>query len=285
VSAAESGEPDASEPAVFGAGDMDYNDYLKIELLLELQRPRSDPPHHDEMLFIIIHQAYELWFKLLIHELEQAMDCMRQGQVLRARHFMVRTNKILGLLVQQIHILETMRPSEFLKFRDHLKPASGFQSVQFREIEFMGGLKEPAYLRFFKARPEHVARLEARLEGPDLRTAFCAMLSELGFDVPADATGEALGGKGGQADRLAAALVPVYEAPDEQPHIYMLCEALLEFDETFSLWREHHVNVIERIIGFKRGTGGSSGAAYLRSTTSKRFFPFLWDVRTRLGEA
>jgi len=255
---------------------MDYNDYLMVPELLGLQRPLSKPAHHDEMLFIIIHQAFELWFKLQIHELEAAIQAMLAGDARRARHAMARVTAVQRLLTHQIHLLETMTPVEFLQFRDHLKPASGFQSLQFREIEFIAGLKDEAYLAFFRERPLVLDRLQARIGEADVASAYFTLLRARGFRVPTDPKAD--------PDGTTRALVPVFEAPDEHPELYALSEALLDFDEAFALWREHHVRVVERIIGFKRGTGGSSGAAYLRQTTTKRFFPFLWDVRTRLGE-
>jgi len=269
-------------PAVPGKSDLTYNSYLKVSELLSLQQPQSDPVHHDEMLFIIIHQAYELWFKLILHELEFAIEYMGQARVLRARHFVNRVVEIMKLLVPQIHILETMTPAEFLQFRDRLDPASGFQSLQFREFEFIAGLKDARYLKFFEHRPEQKAILERRLAQPDLRMSFYQMLRKLGFVLPPDISRDALS-QGSEAEQqVLRALLPIYQDPEHQLPLYLLCESLVDLDEHLSLWREHHVRVVERIIGFKRGTGGSSGAAYLRSTTSKRCFPCLWDVRTLL---
>lgn len=271
-------------PAVYGASDMDYADYLKVRQLLGLQVPLSKPVHHDEMLFIIIHQTYELWFKLIIHELETAIRCLHESQMNRARQSIVRDVQVMKLLVPQIHLLETMTPVEFLKFRDNLKPSSGFQSLQFREIEFLTGLKDEAYLEFFRNRPETVERLRRRLGEPDLRSAFYELLRRQGFPVPADASERE---RAGDAEALGAtvkALRPIYESPEDHPELYAICEALVDLDEHFALWREHHWRVVERIIGFKRGTGGSSGVSYLRSTTNKKCFPALWDVRTQLGE-
>jgi tryptophan 2,3-dioxygenase len=264
------------DPAVYGATDLDYNDYLKVPELLALQRPLSKPAHPDELLFIIIHQAFELWFKLTIQEVEAAIRALGQGRIEDAIHALKRAAAIQRLLTQQIHLLETMRPVDFLTFRDHLKPASGFQSLQFREIEFLAGLKDPAYLEFFQNRPAMVERLQRRMHETDLRTAYLDAVRVRGFAVPADPAADPGG--------VLQALARLYEAPEAAPDLYRLSETLLDLDEAFSLWRDHHVRVVERIIGFKRGTGGSSGAAYLRSTTGKRFFPFLWDVRTVLGE-
>jgi len=281
-------------PAVWGNSDLTYNDYLKVNELLSLQQPQSEPAHHDELLFIIIHQAYELWFKLILHEMENAIRYMGEKKILRAHHFMKRITEIMRLLVQQIHILETMSPAEFLEFRDRLMPASGFQSVQFREIEFLAGLKDKSYFAHFKNRPDFLETLKNRMAGPDLKSAYYGLLHELGSQLgdrrgiikgpsmPKNAA--ALEENGTPEDRKAIiqAILPIYQDQENHLPLYLLSESLVEFDEFFALWREHHVRAVERVIGFKRGTGGSSGAEYLRSTTSKKAFPLLWEVRTYL---
>ncbi len=245
--------------------DLTYNDYLKVPELLNLQVPQSRPPHHDEMLFIIIHQAYELWFKLILHEMEQAMACMQDAQVLKAHHFLKRIVEIMHLLVQQIHVLETMTAIDFLEFRERLMPASGFQSVQFREIEFLAGLKEEKFLLFFKDRPEMLTPLKKRLQEPDLKSIYFELLKKLTFE-----------------ENILDALKLVYQNPEKNLPLYLLSEELVELDEYLMLWREHHVHVVERIIGHKPGTGGSSGVEYLKSTTTKKCFPELWEVRNHL---
>jgi len=272
-----------SDPRIYGSSEMTYNDYLKVPELLSLQERQSNPPHHDEMLFIIIHQAYELWFKLILHELGSAMEHMNRKEVLRARHFVHRCVEILKVLVQQIHILETMQPVEFLQFRDRLTPASGFQSMQFRELEFLSGLKEPRYLHFFKNRPDLTAILQSRLEGPDLRSAYYDLLRSLGHAVPENASDRERAGDEAVCEQILDALIPIYTNPSANLPLYLLTESLVELDQYLGLWREHHVRVVERVIGFKKGTGGSSGVEYLRGTTAKKSFPLLWDVRTRLS--
>lgn len=285
-------------PSVYAGGDVTYNDYLKVPDLLKLQVPLSSPAHHDEMLFIVIHQAYELWFKLILHEMENAIRYMNTDEVLRAHHFMNRIIQIMKLLIQQIHILETMTPAEFLQFRGQLRPASGFQSTQFREIEFMAGLKDSRYFKHFEARPDLLATLTQRLKGPDLRITYYAFMRRQGFGIPAAAdtleardfagTEKPAGGPGGEADYIATleatarAIRPVYQEPGKYSQLYILSESLIEFDECLALWREHHVRVVERVIGHKTGTGGSSGVNYLQSTTSKKCFPWLWQVRNYL---
>ena len=272
----------SGQPSVYSADDLTYQTYLKIPELLSLQVPESKPPHHDEMLFIIIHQAYELWFKLIIHELETAMDYMQERNVLRAQHFIKRVVEIQKLLVKQIHLLETMTPIEFLGFRDRLNPASGFQSLQFREVEFLAGVKDKGYFTYFKNRPEMVAQLKARYEGRDLRGVYYQMLAKLGFDMPKDAATRENEGDAPAKDKIIQALRKIYQSPEDNLPLYLLSESLLEFDEYIGLWRDHHVRVVERVIGFKRGTGGSAGVEYLQSTTSKKCFPLLWEVRTYL---
>jgi tryptophan 2,3-dioxygenase len=264
-------------PEVRTQEELTYDRYLKVSALTSLQELQSDPPHHDELLFIIIHQAYELWFKLILHELSQAVVHMERGEVLRARHFTQRVVNILRLLVDQIHILETMTPADFLEFRDRLNPASGFQSSQFREVEFFAGLKDPAFLRFFQHYPEQQARLQARLDGPDLRTVYEDLLRRLGFAIPDDPLKD-------DAARLETmeAILPIYQDPEAHLPLYLLTESLIEIDEYLILWRLHHAHVVERIIGHKRGTGGSSGVDYLQATARKKCFPLLWEVRTLL---
>lgn len=273
---------DVQEPHPYGREDLTYNSYLKVPELLRLQVPQSEPAHHDELLFIIIHQAYELWFKLILAEIDASMRHMGKHEVLRAHHFVKRSVEVMKLLVNQIHILETMSPVEFLEFRDRLMPASGFQSLQFRELEFVIGLKDERYLTYFKNRPEMLATLQARLDGPDLRGAYYEMLRGLSFAVPADASRLEHQGDATARDAILQAIKPIYQRPGDHLPLYLLSEALVEFDEYLALWREHHVRVVERVIGFKQGTGGSSGANYLRSTTSKKAFPLLWEVRTLL---
>jgi tryptophan 2,3-dioxygenase len=264
-----------------------YGEYLKIPELLSLQQTQSEPTHHDELLFIIIHQAYELWFKQILHEMESTKLSMQRGKILRAAHTMKRVHAIMELLVKQIHILETMTPAEFLQFRDKLNPASGFQSVQFRELEFLAGLKNERYLKAFDGQPELAARLKRRLDEPSLRETYFSLLRDLGYSLPETlpiqfreeiATAE----EGPEHSQVMASLIEIYQNPDNNLPLYLLSETFVEFDLQLDLWREHHVRVVERSIGFKKGTGGSSGVCYLQSTTGRRCFPFLWDVRTYL---
>lgn len=268
----------------YGSGQLTYNDYLKVPELLSLQQLLSKPPHHDEMLFIVIHQAYELWFRLILHELEKSMRLMRAQQVLQARHFIHRVVTIMRLLVQQIHILETMTAADFLQFRGRLEPASGFQSLQFREIEFIVGLKDERYIRNFSQREAEAEALRRRYDEPSLRETYYEMLRDLNFDIPADISTTTLEQDEQANTRLLNALLQIYQDPIEKASLYVLSESLVDLDQQLSLWRYHHVLVVERIIGNKMGTGGSSGAGYLRTTLEKRAFPHLWQVRTRLEQ-
>ncbi len=258
-----------TEPNVYGESDLSYNEYLKVLELTNLQIPQSKPGHHDELLFIIIHQVYELWFKLIIHEIETAVDHLKNKEVLQAHHFIKRIVEIMKLLVCQIHILETMRPVDFLRFRERLQPASGFQSQQFREIEFMLGLKDENYLKYFKKSPDVTKSLKKRLDEPDLHWAYFEMLKNLGYKTEGPAK--------------IKSLCKIYQDPQDNLPLYLLSESLIELDEYLALWREHHVRVVERIIGGKRGTGGSSGIEYLRSTSHKKCFPELWEIRSHLN--
>ncbi len=258
---------DPETPQVLATTELTYQEYLRIPELLELQTPRSEPAAHDELLFIVIHQAFELWFKQMLHEMESVIRAMDKGRILRAHHFMSRVVKIMRLLVQQINIIETMATAEFLLFRDRLNPASGFQSIQFREIEYLSGSKDPHYLEVFKNRPEFRAILARRLEARDLSQAFQELMMRQ--DSRPDET-------------LQDALVRLYEDPDANLRLYLLSESLVEFDEAMAQWRHTHVLMVERVIGFRRGTGGSAGVRYLETTLNKRSFPYLWEVRTHL---
>jgi tryptophan 2,3-dioxygenase len=261
-----------------------YGTYLKVPELLGLQKALSAPAHHDEALFIIIHQVYELWFKLVLHEIDTAAEELEQDNVYEGTRLLRRVVEIQRLLVQQVRILETMRPQDFLGFRYHLNPASGFQSIQFREIEFRLGLKNPAVLGHLVCDPAEKLRLEARLAGPSLGDVVDALLVRKGLGPAGAPARTTASGPSGEEDWRLDALVRVYEEPQAHADLLALCEVLIEMDECLALWRAHHVQMVERMIGSKRGTGGSEGVAYLQSTLPKRAFPDLWRVRTRLGQ-
>jgi len=266
------------------AEKLTYGAYLKVPELLSLQQALSDPPHHDETLFIIVHQSYELWFKQILHEVDNAIAHLDADRVPEATRLLRRVVAIQHPLIQMVNVLETMRPQDFLGFRDHLQPASGFQSVQFRELEFTLGLKDGEVGKRLACEPHELARLKRRLEGRTVGDAFDALLVRRGL-APSSATERAGAPAATKEDdwRLAA-LLKIYQGPAESD-LLSLCEVLVDIDENLSLWRAHHVQMVERMIGIKRGTGGSDGVAYLRSTLPKRAFPDLWRVRTHLGGA
>ncbi len=251
-------------------GQLSYGSYLRLPEVLDLQSLLSDPPAHDELLFIIVHQAYELWFKQILFELESVRDLMFERNVARARHLMGRVHAIERLMREQIEVLETMDPQDFLEFRSNLEPASGFQSVQFREIELLSGLKDSNYPRLVESGEER-ARVERRLAEPSLWDAFCDLLGQVGLPMPAD-----------DPEARRASLLKLAGDRDAYPDVWYLAEDLLEHDELFSLWRQRHILMVERQIGSKTGTGGSSGVSYLRTTLDKRFYPELWALRTYL---
>lgn len=259
-----------------------YGSYLKVPELLSLQQPESEPPAHDELLFITIHQAYELWFKEVIYELCTIRERMNDADVYEAQRLLKRVVQIEDLLVDQIHILETMRPRDFLAFRSALEPASGFQSIQFREVEFLTGINRPEVLEFVELDDEQRDRLERRLEEPSLRTAFYELLQRRGYDVAIPEDGETP--EGDERQKTLSALADLYADPQDQFHLYTLAETLVDHDQKLLLWRFHHVRVVERLISTKQGTGGSPGVEYLQSTLEHRAYPLLWEARGELKD-
>jgi len=237
---------------------LSYGSYLKIAELLDLQHGLSD--EHDELLFIVAHQVYELWFKVVLDELEATRNRIDSDDIFFARHHLRRVHVVERLLIEQIEVLETMSPQDFLAFRSQLAPASGFQSVQFREIEFLSGLKEPKYMERIEGSPDEMSRLKRRLAEPSLADAFHGLVERRG----------------------SPSLLEIFRDRARYGDLFDLCEALLDHDEAFAHWRARHVLMVERQIGSKTGTGGSSGAQYLRSTLGKRFYPELWEVRSQL---
>jgi tryptophan 2,3-dioxygenase len=262
---------------------LSYNKYLRVPELIDLQTCRSSPAHHDELLFITVHQAYELWFKQILHEIDAAIELMNKDRVAEAAMAMRRVVEIEKLLITQIHILETMTPIAFLGFRDELNPASGFQSMQFREIEFSSGLKDARIQSEFAGDEFASARLEARTKAPSLGDAFFALLRRRDFEAPADDEAANDADRHANSEKRVRAMVEVLTHPEKLYKEYQLSEALLEHDEHFSLWRSHHIKMVERMVGSKRGTGGSEGVGYLRTTLNKKFFPELWEARTHLS--
>lgn len=266
-----------------GKGAISYGSYLKVAELTALQELVSEQSHHDEMLFIIVHQTYELWFKQLLHEVDTIASMMRDGHVLAASRLVNRCVEIQKVLVRQVAVLETMTPMDFLAFRDKLQPASGFQSGQFREFEFALGMRERRHLVNYQDDPVTLGRLERRLAEPPLPEAFYELLRARGFDAPALPPDADSGDVDALRARRVASLTALYADFEKNYDLFLLAESLLELDEQLLLWRQRHVMMVERVIGGRRGTGGSSGASYLKSTLDKRAFPELWDVRTSMG--
>ena len=248
---------------------MTYADYLQLDRLLSAQQPLS--ALHDEMLFIVIHQTKELWMKEMLHELRLAVGLLGENRFAEAYKAMARISRIQAVMTLSWDVLSTLTPVDYSKFRDVLGTSSGFQSAQFREIEYRLGLKQPAFVDHYPEGSAERARLQAALDEPSLRDAAVAALERAGFDV-GDRSVEA----------LAAAWLQVYRDADRWFELYELAEKLVDIDDALAGWRHKHVLTVERIIGNKKGTGGSAGAAYLRSTVDKRIFPELWSLRTEL---
>ncbi len=258
-----------------------YSSYLELDQLLALQRPRSTGPEHDEMLFIIIHQTYELWFKEILHEVDRAHGLLSDGDGARASHTLKRIRTILKTLVGQVDILETMTPLEFQSFRDMLETASGFQSFQFRELEFALGYKRPALLDRFPPESAAHRQLAARLYQPSLWDGFVDFVAAAGHPVPARDPERDPREPTRPSPELQEALLGVYRA---DPMVAGLCELMVDIDEGLQEWRYRHVKMVERTIGDRPGTGGSPGVRYLRQTLFVSCFPDLWAIRSRLGE-
>ncbi len=258
-----------------------YERYLQVPALLSLQHLLS--PHHDEMLFILIHQIYELWFKCILHELQEVMACFERNDVQRSCKVLNRVLNIQKVLVTQIDVLETMTPVEFAEFRENLRPASGFQSIQFREVEFLSGLKNVALIALLELDEEARARLEKRRLQPTLYDCFLRLLHRRGFPISDTVLNRDVSTPYGSDPAVLSAIEAIYRDTEHQYDLYLLCEALLSYDENIALWRYRHIQMVERTIGKKPGTGGSPGVEYLSTTLNKRCFPELWEVRTLLG--
>jgi len=274
-------------PIVPYEAQLTYSSYLKVPELLELQHPQSRPQHHDEMLFIIVHQTYELWFKELLHDLDAVVANLKaaeanpqsRDEVYEAARLLRRCTEITRVLVEQFTILETMLPTHFLAFRAKLEPASGFQSEQFRELEFLCGLKDEKMLRYHKPTPEAYEQLARRLREPSLHDAFFGALRAMGkLTVDAHAADRQ------RFDARAQAILSLYRDERSNRDWIDVCERLTEFDELVVSWRLRHVQLVERVIGARMGTGGSAGSSYLKLTLDKKFFPELWEARTLLTQ-
>ena len=262
---------------------LSYGGYLQLDRLLSAQHPLSNPPHHDEMLFIVQHQVSELWLKLTIHELAAAIECLRGDQVWQFGKIIARVKQVLRQLTEQWSVLETLTPAEYLEFRDVLGPSSGFQSLQYRIVEFLLGNKNAAMLRVFEHDTAAHARLQEALQAPSLYDEFLRYLARWGHAVPA----RNLERDWTQAHVSDRELLPVFERIYEDTNRYWreyaLCEDLVDLETQFQLWRFRHMKTVERIIGYRRGTGGSSGVGFLKKALDLTFFPELFEVRTTIG--
>ncbi len=270
----------------FGRPDdgLRYGSYLKVPELLSLQAPLTD--EHDELQFIVVHQVYELWFRLILHELDTVLVLLEESSdasIGEAVRLLQRVARIQDVLVAQLAVIETMRPGDFLRFRDRLKPASGFQSAQFRELECLLGERDPALYDRCDAEPAAKERLRRRFEAKTLRDLFATIATKRGFAMSVAEPGSP------PFDESVAALLPLYASPERDPVLYSLAEALLDFDERLGIWRTRHYWMVERTIGGRIGTGhaatgeGFEGVRYLVRTLHKKGFLELWEVRTRLG--
>jgi tryptophan 2,3-dioxygenase len=270
-----------------------YSGYLQLDLILSAQKPLSGgvdalgkpiEPHHDELLFIIQHQTTELWFRLIIHELRAALSHCRRDELEPCFKILARVKHVQAQLFNQWSVLATLTPSEYVQFRHVLGPASGFQSFQYRLVEFMLGAKDRRMMKFHEHRPsDHAALLEA-LEAPSIYDEFLRYLSRRGHDVPREVLERNVSEPHERSAGVTAVFRRIYEAPKKYWDAYEMAEKLVDIDEQFSTWRFRHFKTVERIIGYKRGTGGSSGVPFLRQLVELNFFPELWDVRTEIKE-
>ena len=262
--------------------DNDYTAYLGLDMLLDAQHPLSKPPHHDEMLFIIQHQVTELWIKLVIHEIEGAISKLRDDDLPPAVKNLARVKHVQTQLFNQWMVLDTLTPSEYAQFRHVFGKASGFQSPQYRLFEFLLGNKSSSLLAVYEHQPVWYERLQSALKAPDIYEEFLAFLSRAGMSVPEDALNRDFSKSRDEDDAVVAVLKSIYDEPRKHWANYEMCEALMDVANNFQFWRFHHMKTVERIIGHKRGTGGSSGVPFLKKALEAEFFPELIRVRTEI---
>jgi len=262
---------------------VNYSSYLMLDKILSAQAPRTsdkaEGAEHDEMLFIIIHQVFELWFKQLLHEIDYAQVQLREHNVGQTLHVLKRMRNIVKVMVTQVDVIETMTPVGFNSFRDRLDSASGLQSSQFREVEFALGYKRPHILTMHDAGSEAYQKLTKRLNQPSLWDDFLVFIDKQGYDLQQAMTEQPVDGQIKSHPAILSALEKIYHS---DPSLSALCESLIDLDEGMQEWRYRHVKMVQRTIGMKLGTGGSEGAKYLLETLNKPFFPDLWDVRVSL---
>jgi tryptophan 2,3-dioxygenase len=258
--------------------ELTYSGYLHLDELLALQRPRSAPEEHDELLFIVVHQAYELWFKLMLHELDKVKEDLAAGHLYPAISTFKRVRTIMKVLVEQVDIVETLTPMSFGSFRDRLDTASGFQSSQFREVELALGYKRPEMLKYHPAGPAR-ERLERRLREPSVNDALYRFLAQHGATIPRDVLGRDPARPTEPSEAVQEELLRLYTT---RPDLEILFELMTDFDEGLQEWRYRHIKLVERTIGSKRGTGGSLGVEFLKRSLFLPVFPDLWAIRHRL---
>ncbi len=266
------------------AQKLSYKDYLGLDQLLDCQHPLSQPEHHDELLFIIQHQTSELWFKLLIHELRAAIVHLQNDRADPCLKILARVKHVQKQLFEQWAVLETLTPSEYAEFRHVFGPASGFQSLQYRTVEFLLGNKHAGMLRFFEHDAVGHASLSAVLHAPSLYDEFLRHLARAGHALPDSCIERDFSLPYVRQEALLPVLQQIYEQPEEHWTAYHLAEQLVDVEESFQLWRFRHMKTVERIIGYKRGSGGSSGVQFLRQALDLKFFPELLEVRTWIGQ-
>jgi tryptophan 2,3-dioxygenase len=261
-----------------------YETYLHLEKLLDAQYPRSEPPHHDEMLFIIQHQVAELWFKLVLHELDAAIECLKRDQLARSIKILARLKQVQHQLTAQWSVLATLTPSAYAAFRDVLGTASGFQSLQYRVLEFKLGNKDRNMLPMFRHNLEYYRTLKTALESPSIYDEFLRYLYRVGHRVPLERVDRDWTERYEHHPGVVDVLEVIYKHPDEYWAAYEVCENLVDIETNFQSWRFHHMKTVERIIGFKSGTGGTAGVKFLKKALDIVFFPELTEVRTKIGD-
>ncbi|HEY4269180.1 MAG TPA: tryptophan 2,3-dioxygenase family protein [Galbitalea sp.] len=261
-----------------------YSDYLALDDLLGAQHLRSSPPHHDELLFIIQHQTSELWLKLMLHELRSARDALREDDLHTALKRTARVKQIQFSMTEQWSVLATLTPSEYVQFRRFLATSSGFQSYQYRAVEFLLGNKNPKMLDVFDAHPEARAMLDELLHEPSLYDEFLRLLARAGFDIPTSVMERDVSAAWAFTPELVPVLLSIYQAPAEHWRFYEACEELVDLEDNFQLWRFRHLRTVQRTIGMKTGTGGTAGVAFLERALSQTFFPELYAVRNEISD-
>jgi len=272
---------DGSDAAVTDfAGQMSYGDYLRLDDILGAQAPLTD--RHDEMLFVIIHQASELWMKLILHEIRGAIGQFRADDLGPAFKMLARVSRVQEQLVQSWSVLTTLTPADYLTFRDALGHASGFQSHQYRTLEYVLGNKDPRKLAQFRHRPDIHDAVAAALNGPSLYDETIGLLARRGFAIAPGQLDRDWAERRVPDESVRAAWLAIYRDTEKHWDLYELAEKLIDLEDAFQTWRFRHLTTVERIIGHKRGTGGTSGVTYLKGALAYRFFPEIWDVRTVL---